>query len=161
MRRFEQEAEEEQETGNRFLTFTVGQDNYALAIDYVSEIVRLQPIVPIPQQRAYMKGVMNLRGRIIPVIDLRRRLRDVDIEPTERTCIIVTEVGGDAAGLMVDTVSEMADIPQADISVMEGDADGCICGLAHSGDTVRMVLDCGAVLGQGRFDSFDLPSLKD
>lgn len=143
-----------EEGENLFLTFLLGQDVFAIAIDYVSEIVQLQPIVPVPQQQAFMKGVMNLRGDIIPVIDLKQRLRGEETRPTDRTCIVVTNIGGERAGMMVDNVSEVANIPPADIMPMTDsgtNGDGCICAMAKSGDGVRMVLDCGAVLGQGAF----------
>ena len=161
MLRLNQDAEEEAQAAetNRFLTFLVGQESYALSIDYVSEIIQLQPVVHVPQQKAYVKGIINLRGRIIPVIDLGLRLNGVENQPTARTCVVITEVGDDVVGLVVDTVSEVADIRAEDISPMQSGGNSCVCGVAHAGDTVRMVLDCGAVLGQEKFDPFNSPLL--
>lgn len=136
---------------NLFLTFLVGKDILALAVDYVHEIVQLQPIVPVPQQQGYMKGVMNLRGDIIPVLDLKRRLGNEDTEATPRTCIIVTDIGGERAGMVVDTVYEVMDIPQEEIVPFSNDADAgsCICAMVKRDKDVYMILDCDAVLGQG------------
>ncbi|MFT8887655.1 MAG: chemotaxis protein CheW [Ethanoligenens sp.] len=146
--------EGEQEEGeNLFLTFLVDKDSFALAIDYVHEIVQLQPIVPVPQQQAHMKGVMNLRGDIIPVIDLKYRLRGVETQTTDRACIIVTDVGGEHAGMLVDEVSEVVNIKQEDLLPVTETGkglDNCVCAIARDGECVRMVLDCDAVLGQGQ-----------
>lgn len=151
-----------EEGENLFLTFLLGRDAFAIAIDYVSEIVQLQPIVPVPQQQVFMKGVMNLRGDIIPVIDLKQRLRGEETQPSDRTCIIVTNIGGERAGMMVDNVSEVANVPPADILPVTDsgtNGDGCICAMAKSGESVKMVLDCGAVLGQGAFGTGGASSL--
>lgn len=161
----ESALEPEREEGeNLFLTFLVGRDSYALAIDYVNEIVQLQPIVPVPQQQVFMRGVMNLRGNIIPVLDLKQRLGGAETQPTDRTCIIITDIGGVRAGFIVDNVSEVVNISPADIlpvSDTGSSGDGCICAMARNGDGVRMVLDCGAVLGQERYDMAKTPYLTE
>lgn len=161
MLRLNQDAEEEAQAAetNRFLTFWVGREHYALSIDYVSEIIQLQPVVHVPQQKEYVKGIINLRGRIVPVIDLGQRLNGAETVPTDRTCVVITEVGDDVAGLVVDTVSEVVDIRAEDISPMQSGDESCVCGVAHTGETVHMVLDCGAVLGQQKFDPFNSPLL--
>ncbi len=140
-----------EQENNLFLTFQVGRDSYALAIGYVHEIVRFQPIIPIPQQKAYLKGVMNLRDQIFPVIDLAMRLGRAETRPTERTCIVLMESGGEQVGLIVDAVSEVVDIPSEKIESFAGASAGeqdCVCGIAKIDGGIRMVLDCGAVMGQ-------------
>jgi Chemotaxis signal transduction protein len=100
-------AEEEDTQHGRFLTFTVGSEIFGLEIKYVTEIVGMQPITPLPEAPEYMKGIINLRGKIIPVIDIRLKFKKELREYTDRTCIIVIEIGDSTTGLIVDNVSEV------------------------------------------------------
>ena len=98
-----QEVHEEQT-----IIFYLGDELYGLPITAIQEIIRLKRITPVPGADSYIEGVTNLRGRIIPVLDLRRRLGLETREPTPETRIIVIEVEGQQAGLIVDAVKEVA-----------------------------------------------------
>ncbi len=105
------------ENQSKFLTFCLGREEYGVEILRVREIIGLLDITPLPRTPDYVKGVINLRGRIIPVIDLRCKFALPEVDYTQATCIIVLEVGdGGGAeplkmGVIVDTVSEVLDIP--------------------------------------------------
>lgn len=106
---------------NKFLTFRLGTEEYGVEILRVREIIGLIDITPLPRTPDYVKGVINLRGKIIPVIELRRKFALPPVEYTEATCVIVVEVadpnGGDRfpMGVIVDTVSEVLDIARENI----------------------------------------------
>ncbi len=106
---------------NKFLTFRLGTEEYGVEILRVREIIGLIDITPLPKTPDYVKGVINLRGKIIPVIELRRKFALPPVEYTEATCVIVVEVadpnGGDRfpMGVIVDTVSEVLDIAKENI----------------------------------------------
>lgn len=100
----------------KYLSFFLGNEEYAMEILSVREIIGLMDITPLPQTPEYVKGVINLRGKIIPVIELRSKFNLTSVEYTEQTCVIVVEVGSDdgsepfAMGLIVDSVREVLDI---------------------------------------------------
>lgn len=106
---------------NKFLTFRLGSEEYGVEILRVREIIGIIDITPLPKTPDYVKGVINLRGKIIPVIELRRKFSLPPVEYTEATCVIVVEVadpnGGDRfpMGVIVDTVSEVLDIAKENI----------------------------------------------
>jgi len=100
----------------KHLVFLLGGDNYGIPILDVSEINGLMPITSLPKAPMYFKGVVNLRGKVIPVIDLRLKLGMPEKEYDEETCIIIVNLYGDKqVGLIVDTVSEVFDIPMSEI----------------------------------------------
>ena len=96
--------------GGKFLTFQLQNEEYGLEILKVREIMGLMNITPVPQTPDYVKGVINLRGQVIPVIDLRAKFSMPEGSYDERTCIIVVDVNGLLMGIVVDTVSEVLDI---------------------------------------------------
>ncbi|HEY8491248.1 MAG TPA: chemotaxis protein CheW [Dehalococcoidia bacterium] len=97
------------------VAFHLGNERYGVEITAIQEIIQVGTVTPIPNAPAYLEGVTNLRGRIIPVVNLRHRLGMPPAEHTERTRIIVVTVDGTPVGLVVDAVSEVMRIPQADI----------------------------------------------
>lgn len=99
----------------KYLTFRLGNEEYGLEILKVREIIGVQEITMVPRAPSFMKGVINLRGRIIPVIDLRLKFGLPEAEYGKETCIIVVSVDDVLVGLIVDTVSEVVDIDAADI----------------------------------------------
>ena len=109
------------EKENKFLTFCLGQEEYGVEILRVREIIGIIGITPLPQMPEYVKGVINLRGKIIPVIELRTKFALPSVEYTEATCVIVVEVSEDndsdhfQMGVIVDSVSEVLDIDRDDI----------------------------------------------
>ncbi len=134
----------------QFLTFVLGKEEYGIEILRAREIIGLMEITTVPQTPDYMKGVINLRGKVIPVIDLRLKFSMPEVEHTQETCIIVVEVGSAQAGIIVDSVSEVTDIRGEDIEDapdfgQEIDTDS-IMGLGKSKDKIIILLDIEKVL---------------
>lgn len=103
----------------KYLTFSMADEEYGIEIQQIKEIIGMMPITTVPQTPEFVKGVINLRGKVIPVVDLRARFELDTIEYTERTCIIVVEVESQAGtvkmGIVVDSVSEVLNIKGDDI----------------------------------------------
>ena len=104
----------------KYLTFVLGKESYGVAVLKIREIIRMQDITLVPQMPEYIKGVINLRGKIIPVVDLRIKFGLSKAETTERTCIVVVQVALQgrsalAMGMVVDAVEEVINIGAADI----------------------------------------------
>jgi purine-binding chemotaxis protein CheW len=141
---------------SKFLTFCLGKEEYGVDILAVREIIGVIDVTPLPQTPDYVNGIINLRGRIIPVLDLRTRFRLPTVEHTAHTCIIVLEVGdGDTderyqMGVIVDTVSEVLDIP--DDAIEPAPDFGCsvhtdfVKGVGKVKDRVIILLDIEKVL---------------
>jgi len=129
----------------KYLTFTVGREDYGIEICHVTEIIGIQKITDVPDLPGYIKGVINLRGKVIPVMDVRLRFRMPEREYDDRTCIVVVNMGGTAVGLVVDTVREVADIPESQIElppeVSQSSSQRYIRGLGKIGDEVKILLD--------------------
>ncbi len=109
-----------QANAGKYLTFVLGHESYGVGVLKVREIIRMLNITPVPKMPDYLKGVINLRGKVIPVVDLRMRFKLAVIETTERTCIIVMQIEHDSGaisqvGLIVDAVEEVVNIPTTDI----------------------------------------------
>ncbi len=134
----------------KYLTFVLGQEEYGLEILKVKEIIGLMEITRVPRMPDFVRGVINLRGRIIPVIDLRSRFGMPEQEDTRETCIIVVDLDGVLMGVVVDRVSEVLDLSAEDIEETPefGTAvdTAFITGMGKSGDRVIMLLDIGKVL---------------
>lgn len=142
--------------GGKFLTFQLGGECYGINVLTVREIISLPTITAVPQMPADIRGVINLRGKIIPVMDLRRRFGFPDTTNTELTCIIVVQVrlpGGKTAqmGLIVDGVEEVTNIAAADIEETpefgSQISTHCILGMAKIKGTVKTLLDIDAAIG--------------
>lgn len=99
----------------KYLTFFLCDEEYGLEILKVREIICVMDITVVPQTPNFIKGVINLRGKVIPVVDLRLKFGMPETEYTKETCIIVVDVSGLLMGIVVDTVSEVLDIAEADI----------------------------------------------
>ncbi len=135
---------------NKYLTFLLGQECYGIAIQHVTEIIGLQPFTEVPELPAYVRGIINLRGRIIPVLDVRMRFKKPFQEYTDRTCIIVVSYKDIAVGLIVDGVSEVLDIPETDIvppPELNHSGNRYVEGIGKVGDAVKLLLDCQKLLG--------------
>ncbi|TCL57869.1 purine-binding chemotaxis protein CheW [Hydrogenispora ethanolica] len=135
---------------DKYLTFALGNEEYGIAIRYVTEIIGLQAITEIPEIPAYVKGIINLRGKIIPVIDMRLRFKKEAREYTNRTCTIVIHVGAVAVGLIVDAVSEVLPITADEIAPPPALGDGSqhrfLRGIGKVGNEVKLLLDCDRLL---------------
>ncbi len=99
----------------KYLTFVSGNEVYGIEILRVREIIGVMSITTVPQTPDYMKGVINLRGKVIPVIDLRLKFSMQEVEHTQETCVIVVEVNNTQIGIIVDSVSEVVDISGSEI----------------------------------------------
>lgn len=143
------ELDEDTQKG-KYLTFVLGKEEYGIDIRYVTEIVGLQSITEVPELPAYVKGIINLRGKIIPVIDVRLRFRKEPREYNDRTCTIVIDVRGISAGLIVDAVSEVISIDGANVvpppNVNGSSNQRYIKGIGKVGSTVKLLLDCDELL---------------
>lgn len=111
----EYENIEEETLKDRYLTFLIDKECYGIEVRYITEIVGIQPITVVPEVPQYVKGIINLRGKIIPVMDVRLRFKKEPKEYNDRTCIVVVDVNGVSIGLIVDSVSEVLTIPEHDI----------------------------------------------
>lgn len=141
----------------KYLTFNLGAEVYGIDIIKIREIIGIMPITAVPNMPDHVKGVINLRGRVIPIIDLRLRFAMQETAATDRTCIIVVEVirqNGQhhTTGIIVDSVSEVATIKEADIeeppafnSVLD---TSDILGMAKLEDGVKILLDIDLILGK-------------
>jgi len=134
----------------KFLTFRVDKEEYGIEIEHVTEIIGIQRITDLPDTPEFVKGVINLRGRVIPVIDVRRRFGFEEREYDERTCIIVVNINNIAVGLIVDSVREVMDIPSEQIdpppAITKGSQSRFIQGLGKIEEKVIIVLDINMLL---------------
>ena len=138
----------------KYLTFSLGAEEYGISILRVKEIIGMLPIRQIPQTPEFIKGVINLRGKVIPILDLRLKFGLEELEATERTCIIVVEISGKEAsvltGIVVDSVSEVLTIRGSDIAETPDlgirlNTD-YIRGMAKSDKSVRVLLNIDRVV---------------
>lgn len=128
------------------LTFGLADEEYGICIAHVTEIVGMQRIMEVPDVPHFIKGVINLRGKIIPVMDVRARFKMAETAYTERTVIIVLDMQTLPIGLIVDNVNEVLEIPPANIDpapAFDGgrQSEGLLRGLGKSGDRVAILLD--------------------
>ncbi|MCG8374843.1 MAG: chemotaxis protein CheW, partial [Balneolales bacterium] len=140
--------------GGKFLSFFLGEEEYAIEILKVQEIIGLLPITPVPKMPKYVRGVLNLRGKIVPIMNLRVRFNLQEVEDTEETCIIVVQDEKQLMGVVVDKVSEVADIESHQIEEVpsfgiEGNSD-YLSGIAKIKESVKMIIDVHKVV-------FDVP----
>jgi len=144
------EKKEISDIEGKFLTFVLGEEIYGIEILKAREIIGLMDITTVPQTPDYMKGVINLRGKVIPVIDLRKKFSMQEGVHTQETCVIVVEVNGSSIGLIVDSVSEVSDITGEEIenapSFGQGIDTSFIMGLGKVKDKIIILLDIDAVL---------------
>ena len=111
----EDEILDEDTQKDKYLIFTLGQEHYGIDIRVVMEIIGILPITKVPEVPDYVRGIINLRGKIIPVVDIRLRFGREFRPYTDRTCIIVIEVEDVLIGLLIDGVSEVMTIPEGEI----------------------------------------------
>jgi purine-binding chemotaxis protein CheW len=147
--------------GGKYLTFSIGDEEYGISILKIKEIIGMLPITTVPQTPEFVKGVINLRGKVIPVIDLRLRFSMKAIPYTERTCIIVVEVEGEEntiqTGIVVDSVSEVLNIKDDEIADtptfgMNMNTE-YILGIAKMEDSVEILLDINKVMNVGEINA--------
>lgn len=151
------DEDEEDAQKDKYLTFHLAKEDYAVEIKHVTEIIGIQRITEIPDMPDFVKGVINLRGKIIPVIDVRTRFKFESREYDDRTCIIVVNIDDVIVGLVVDEVSEVANIPENMVEpppmAMTGGRGRYIQGMGKIGDEVKIILDVSKLLQDEEMES--------
>jgi purine-binding chemotaxis protein CheW len=146
--------------GGKFLTFFLDQEEYGIEILKVREIIGLLPVTHVPQSPYYVRGVINLRGQVIPVADLRVKFDMPEVKPTDETCIIVVHTAGNQLGLIVDKVSEVRNILSEEVvdtpSLGHEVNTEYVMGLGKTEERVILLLDISRI-----FPASDLESLAD
>jgi purine-binding chemotaxis protein CheW len=144
--------------GGKFLTFFLAGEEYGLEILKVQEIIGMMDITPVPRSPDYIRGVINLRGKVIPIVDLRLRFGMESAERTAETCIIVVEANRVQTGIVVDQVREVLSIPREEIedapafgSEVETDY---ILGIGKAEGRVKLLLDIDKVLASGNIEEY-------
>jgi purine-binding chemotaxis protein CheW len=138
-----------EDLGGKYLTFFLDREEYGIQILTVREIIGLMPVTTVPQTPYFVRGIINLRGKIIPVVCLRQKFGMSTIEDTEETCIIVVQTGGLELGMVVDEVSEVLDISGND--VVEAPSLGTeietdyLLGVGRHEDRVTLLLDLNQI----------------
>ena len=131
----------------KYITFMSGNENFGLKIEYVNEIIVLQEITAIPETEDYIRGLINLRGKIIPVIDVRIRFKQEPFEYTDRTCIIVIRVSNTVVGLIVEKIAEVVELadenllPTPTLNMNDNQKDRYVYAIGKIGDSVKLLLD--------------------
>lgn len=145
----------------KYMTFKSGREYFGLNIEYVFEIIQMQDITEVPETEDYIKGLINLRGKIIPVIDVHLRFNQEPFEYNDRTCIIVLNVNSMMVGLIVEKIAEVVEIKQKDILPPPAsgrmDQTECkyICGLGKVGNAVKLLLDPDKLLNEMDLSAVD------
>jgi purine-binding chemotaxis protein CheW len=138
---------------DKYLTFHLGTEDYGIEIRFVTEIIGIQKITVIPEMPSFIKGVINLRGKIIPVMDVRLRFNLESRPYDERTCVVVVNIHDTSVGLVVDTVSEVVDIPESQIESAAGlnrnKSNAFIHGIGKIGEDIKIILDVNKLLYEG------------
>ena len=146
-----QEVVENEDTQkDKYLTFHLAGEDYGIEIQYVIEIIGIQKITDVPDLPAFIRGVINLRGKVIPVMDVRARFHLPNRDYDERTCIIVVNIDDTEVGLVVDEVSEVSDIPAKNVEPPPRTGKGAggqyIQGMGKINDSVKILLDVHKLL---------------
>ena len=139
---------------NKYVTFKSGNEYFGLKIEYVNEIIVYQEITEIPESDDYIKGLINLRGKIIPVIDVRIRFKQEPLEYTDITCIIIVNVNDIVVGLIVEKIAEVVEIKEEDIlpppSIVIGGEEKVqnkyVYAIGKVGDSVKLLVDPDRIL---------------
>ncbi len=138
---------EVEEHKSKYMTFKSGNEYFGLKIQYVNEIIQIQAITAVPETEEYIKGLINLRGKIIPVIDVRLRFGQEAFAYNDRTCIIVIQYNDMMVGLIVEKIADVVEIKDSDIlpppTISRSDQGNrkYIYGIGKIGDTVKLLLD--------------------
>lgn len=143
--------ENEDTQANKYLFFRIGKESYGIGIRFIIEIIELQRISEVPEMPAYVKGVINLRGKVIPIVDLRLRFDLEERTYDDRTCIVVTEIDRVLIGFIVDTVEEVMEIPEDKIEPPPrfksvSSKERYISGMGKVGDSVKILIDVEKVV---------------
>lgn len=142
----------------KYLTFIVSNQHYGISISNVIEIVKIQTATEMPELPHYAKGIINLRGRVIPLIDINLRFGKVEHEYTDRTCIIIVDIDGVQVGFIVDAVSEVLDIEDDLVSppppFSGNNASRYITGIGKLDGYMVLLLNCCLLLSDSDMGAF-------
>lgn len=146
------DLEKEDTQKGRYLTFALGKETYGIEIRYVTEIIGIQAITQLPELSEYIRGIINLRGKIIPVMDVRLRFKKEFQEYNDRTCIIVVNISDLSIGLIVDSVSEVLSIDDQNIveppKMNKKYQNRYLQNIGKVGNDVKLLLDCTKMLAE-------------
>ena len=135
---------------DKYLTFRIADDGYGIEILYVTEIIGVQKITEVPNTPDYVLGIINLRGTVIPVMDVRLRLSMDQKDFDDLTCIIVVNMEDTIVGLLVDEVQDVSEIPESQMEppprVSKGEASRFMQGIGKTGDEVKLILNVQKLL---------------
>ena len=141
----ESDRMDEDKIYGKYLTFNLDKEVFGMEVEFVTEIIEMQEITEVPETPTYVIGIINLRGKIIPVIDVRLKFKKEKVPYDDRTCIIVIDINDMQVGLIVDNVSEVVDIADTEISEPPGNKTGFdnnyIKKIGRSGNDVILILD--------------------
>lgn len=155
----EYEQSESIEMSEKYLSFLIDKQYYAFHINNVNEIIEMQDITPVPEFPDYAKGIINLRGLLIPIIDVRLRFCKSEADYNDRTCIIVLNMKEIEVGFIVDTVDEVLDIDDKDISPVPKLSDAktrkFIKGVGKTSNKIVMLLDAQKMLNDDEIKSLE------
>ncbi len=146
---------------SKYMTFKSGNEHFGLKIQYVNEIIQIPHITAIPETEDYIKGLINLRGKIIPVIDVRLRFKQEAYQYDDRTCIIVINVNAVIVGLVVEKIAEVVEIkdenilPPPKMGRVERTDHRFVYGIARVGNSVKLLLDPDKLLNDDDFAAIE------
>ena len=136
----------------KVMTFHIGDQVYGIEIAYVVEIIEMQHITKIPHVPSYIKGIINVRSKVVPIVDIRARFGKPEIPYTSRTCIIILAMGEISVGIIVDSVADVEDIHSSDISATPENkavnTNEFIQYMIRSGNDVKLILDVAKLLDE-------------
>jgi purine-binding chemotaxis protein CheW len=151
------DIEEDTQKG-KYLTFVLDNESYGIGINNVTEIIGIQPITLVPELPSYIRGIINLRGKIIPVMDVRLRFKKEFREYNDRTCIIVIDIKDLSIGLIVDSVSEVSQIQDENIIPppnINKVSNKYISGIGKIDNEVKLILDCYKLINYEDVDTLN------
>jgi purine-binding chemotaxis protein CheW len=162
---YDKNYEEEDTQHGRYLTFTLEENVYGVPIKFVTEIIGIQTITKVPETPDYIKGIINLRGKIIPLIDVRLKFGRAEMPYDERTCIVVVDVGTASVGLIVDRVDDVLTIEDDQIALPPENRMGFenryIDGIGKAEDRVQLLLNVEKLLKNDELEMIEKISEAD
>lgn len=148
--------EEKENQDNKYLTFDISYEVYGINIGDITEIIEIQKITEVPDMPGFVRGIINLRSKVIPVIDLRLRFGMEKRKYDDRTCIVIVKINDALIGFIVDRVLEVIDIPDSDIDSPPQfksnlNHEKYVIGIGKVGGEVKILLDVGKIIHQEEF----------
>lgn len=157
---------ERDEQKGKYMTFKSGREYFGLKIQCVNEIIQIQSITKVPETKDYIKGLINLRGKVIPVVDVRLRFHQEPLEYNDRTCIIVINHNSMMVGLIVEKIAEVVEIKEEDIlpppviKHAEQSHRKYVYGIGKVDDSVKLLLDPDKLLNDDDLSAAELSAMQ-